>query len=190
MNITNRDQIGRLLNELYLFGDGAEIGCADGKFSRVILNGWNGGGNLYLIDPLRVLDDYQEADSNSEERNRICRESIESLIRQDRRAIWFPVTSEKAVEMFGPNCFDFVYLDANHDYNHASFDIPHWYEKVKPGGLFCGHDLYNLVEPPNRNCRVLDAMTEWLARSDTHVNGNLKLHHTPECTSWWIQKPR
>jgi len=184
VNISHRNEIGNLLNEIDLLGDGAEIGVAEGKFSEIILSTWKRE-SLFLIDPLKVLDDYEEADSNTEERNRACRKAVTELLEKDERAIWVDLTSEMVFFMFLVSYFDFVYVGVNHEYKHAKFDIANWYSLVNFGGLLCGHDYYNYFNPPNRNCRVKDAVDEFLIE-----NPRLKLHHTPSCSSWWIQKPK
>jgi len=38
--------------------------------------------------------------------------------------------------------FDFVYVDAAHDYDSVKEDLDLWSKKVKPGGLICGHDYW------------------------------------------------
>ena len=38
---------------------------------------------------------------------------------------------------------DFVYIDANHDFNHVMQDIIIWSDRVRPGGIVSGHD-YNI----------------------------------------------
>src|SRR5262249_30070368 len=35
---------------------------------------------------------------------------------------------------------DFVYLDARHDYESVYADLNAWGDRIKPGGIFCGHD--------------------------------------------------
>ncbi len=35
---------------------------------------------------------------------------------------------------------DLVFIDASHTYDAAKAEIAHWVNKVKPGGVICGHD--------------------------------------------------
>jgi len=41
---------------------------------------------------------------------------------------------------FPNNHFDFIYLDARHDYDGLKEDLESWYPKLKVGGLIAGHD--------------------------------------------------
>lgn len=43
-------------------------------------------------------------------------------------------------ELFNDFTADFVYIDANHDYEFVSQDIDFWLPKVKAGGIIAGHD--------------------------------------------------
>ena len=44
---------------------------------------------------------------------------------------------------FPDNHFDFVYIDASHEYQYIKRDLREWYPKVKKGGVFAGHDYTN-----------------------------------------------
>ena len=48
--------------------------------------------------------------------------------------------SDEAVLAFEDESLDFVFLDASHRYEHILRDLALWYPKVKPGGVFAGHD--------------------------------------------------
>jgi len=45
-----------------------------------------------------------------------------------------------ASSLFTDEFFDFVYVDANHDYEHVKQDVNAWWPKVKVGGVMGGHD--------------------------------------------------
>lgn len=46
----------------------------------------------------------------------------------------------------GARKFDFVYIDAKHDYAHISEDIQIWRLAIKTGGILAGHDYRNDVQ--------------------------------------------
>ncbi len=48
--------------------------------------------------------------------------------------------SKEAVKEFKDESLDFVYIDANHNYEFVKEDIELWYPKVKIGGIIGGHD--------------------------------------------------
>jgi predicted O-methyltransferase YrrM len=45
--------------------------------------------------------------------------------------------------MFKDNYFDFVFIDASHDYANVKSDIETWMPKVKPGGILGGDDYHD-----------------------------------------------
>jgi len=48
--------------------------------------------------------------------------------------------SFNAVKQFPDECFDFIYIDADHTFEGCYQDIIDWYPKVKKEGILCGHD--------------------------------------------------
>lgn len=54
--------------------------------------------------------------------------------------------STRAAERFRDGCLDAVYLDADHDEENERRDFAAWLPKLKPGGLFMGHD-FSCAEP-------------------------------------------
>jgi predicted O-methyltransferase YrrM len=80
-------------------------------------------------------------------------------------------TSVAAAEMFTNNSVDFVFIDADHEYQAVVNDISAWNDKVKVGGIIAGHD-YN--QP---TCGVKKAV-------DEIFQNNVKFYGT----IWYIQK--
>lgn len=48
--------------------------------------------------------------------------------------------STDSSSLFDSASLDFVYIDANHQYDKVNSDIEAWKTKIKPGGIISGHD--------------------------------------------------
>lgn len=176
----HREVLGQWLNDHNFLLDGAEIGVLSGVFSRNILSQWKGK-NLFMVDPLiqQPVDVYREDDGrfNYAVSRKLCRE----LTHEDHRAILMLELSSDASRKFGTGSLDFVYIDANHSYEFVIQDMDLWWPKVKPGGLFGGHDYYNSTVPPYFN-EVERAVLDW------SKNMGIPFEVSKKCSSWWMRK--
>lgn len=58
--------------------------------------------------------------------------------------------SDAAAKIMGDHLFDLVFIDADHSYHATRSDIAKWENKVKSGGILCGHDCEGRVGDFNR----------------------------------------
>lgn len=67
----------------------------------------------------------------------------ENVLKAGVETIVIPVpgASPAVADEFQDGSLDLVYLDADHSYAAVKADIAAWFPKVKPGGIFAGHDF-------------------------------------------------
>lgn len=53
--------------------------------------------------------------------------------------------SMDAVRDFAEGSLDFVYIDANHDYDFVMQDLIEWSKRVRVGGMVSGHDYHHTM---------------------------------------------
>lgn len=101
--------------------------------------------------------------------------------------------SYEASLSFPDNFFDFIYIDAAHDYDSVVEDLNAWWPKLKEGGLFSGHDYF----PDTRiwrgkACGVYQAVNEFVLEKNTEVHHvtdtNLEGGEGISCNSFFIIK--
>ena len=179
--ITHRDNLGGWLNELGLIGTGVEVGAACGDYARKILEQWKGK-CLYLIDPWERQDAaiYRER-TNHEAPFTEWHQRCKELRDQDPRVISVQALSLDASSVFPDQSLSFVYLDGNHSYDAVLDDLQAWWLKLKPDGLFGGHDFLNKLDE-GWHCEVRSAVTHWAEAHDLRPT-------LTDCSSWWIRRP-
>jgi hypothetical protein len=142
---------------------GIEIGVGDGFHAEIILKNLDIH-LLYLIDPYIHYEGYK---GRSAKREHIAREKLK---RWNEKLIWVKEFSDRASLIIKDRFFDFVYVDGNHQEKYVIEDIKNYYNKVKNGGLICGHD-YN-------HKQVKKAVSEIFNTADINV----------EEKDWWVWK--
>lgn len=135
MKLSNRKELGSLLNDLGLLGNGAEIGVYKAVYAETILSTWKGK-KLYLIDAWEPISGKEANWSDFDKAYQITKSKLEN----NQRVEIIKDLSSDAVNLFQDAFFDFVYIDADHAYDGVVADIESWRHKVRPGGMLCGHD--------------------------------------------------
>jgi len=117
---------------------GAEIGVKEGRFIAHMLSKFPSL-VMYAIDPWETQPEgnetYEGWDFNS-----IYNEYRDKVSQFKDRVIELREYSETAADKIPDKSLDFVFIDAQHDYDSVKEDIALWLPKVIPGGLLCGHD--------------------------------------------------
>jgi hypothetical protein len=74
--------------------------------------------------------------------------------------------SISASKIYKDNTIDFIFIDANHDYDNVKKDIEAWFPKVKIGGVIAGHD-YTKYWPG-----VVKAVNDFFVKKNTLISGS------------------
>lgn len=135
-----------------------ELGVWRGDFSRPFFDRWQGR-KLFLVDPWDKLpddeyDDVRNRDFDTGAYLHVLERFADEI--SNERVVILKMKSHDALEHFDDGSVDLVYVDANHAYEHVLHDCTHWYQKVRPGGILAGHDLF---EP--EHCGVTEAVREF-----------------------------
>ena len=138
------------------FTNGAEVGVESGRFAQTLCKS-NPGLHLYCVDAWLSYGAY---------RQHVSQARTEWMLERAReRLSGYSYTiirkfSVEAAEDIEDGSLDFVYIDANHAYEHVVADIAAWLPKVRSGGIISGHDYahWTLSGMP---CGVVEAVNGW-----------------------------
>ena len=138
MEIQHRSQLVDLMRFHNLPLIGAELGVAEGLFSRDLLVA--GLDKLYSVDTWGTLDQKGDGGSPQEWHDKNYENVIElmkpfvgkSIL---LRGVTYLIRREVPDESLG-----LVYIDADHSYIGVQRDIHTWYPKLVKGGIMAFHD--------------------------------------------------
>lgn len=159
--LNHRSELPAFLDELGLVGRGAEVGVAEGFFAKEILDNWKGCKHLSLIDVWDIQDpavcsDLAELGTEGHQRN--YRDCLQRLQPHLGRYTAIRNLSTEAAKFLPDASLVFVYLDADHSERAVWEDLKAYWPKLKPGGIFSGHDY---VDPPTASIGVKKAVDEF-----------------------------
>jgi predicted O-methyltransferase YrrM len=167
-NVSNTQGLLDLISDLPSDLTMLEIGCYAGESTEMFLRSGKVK-KLYAVDiwddPLNFFNNINYTHDFKEVENSF-----------DQKVKGFNVvkykTSIQNIPILAPNIsdLDFIYIDANHDYEHVLADIKISISLLKKGGIIAGHD-YNKNTPG-----VIKAVDEMF-------NSNIKLYTD---SSWLV----
>ena len=178
--LTTRNDIGLVLNAMGA-RLGAEIGVAFGENAEQILSTSNIQA-LILVDPWQYVhgeDPTGYADAIKDWQG--CHDYCANKLRRfGDRARMIRATSEEAAKAIPDGALDFIYIDG---YAHTGQDggrtLADWWPKLKPGGMFAGHDYHPRYQP------TIDVVDAFMASRGLQFG----LTEEDELPSWWTIKP-
>lgn len=180
MKIISLSQTRNDLAKLFT-GIGAEIGVEQGVFSEIICQ-TPGVKKLYSIDAWRAYRGYRDH-TRQTKLDRFYEITLRRLAAYNCEII--RKFSADAAANFVDESIDFVYIDANHDYNHVYEDLTLWSKKVKQGGIVSGHD-YIRRKGQKLFYAVIQAVNNFVK---AHTIEPLTIYRGDEVPSWMFIKP-
>jgi len=117
-----------------------EIGCWRGKSSHAIASAIK---DSKINHKFYCVDTFKGTSTSESQYDQAKTEDILEIFKKNM--IQYNVNiivgdSAKSAEKFEVSSIDFLFLDANHDYDFVYNDVISWFSKVKTGGIICGHD--------------------------------------------------
>jgi len=120
---------------------GCEIGVCHGENYCHMLEICDNIQKLIGIDPYIQYNDYAGSVSQGMTDNfkEVTFRNLELIGAGDRAEIRI-MTSDDAASTIEDGFLDFIFIDGNHSQEYVRNDLRNYYDKVKVGGIFAGHD--------------------------------------------------
>jgi hypothetical protein len=128
---------------------GCEVGVHAGETAKCVLESLDKIEKYHVIDPWKIYEMY---DGNlyrkpSHKKFKSMDEAYFNFVKTTKpyksKIICHKMTSVEAAELIENESLDWVFIDANHEYEYVKENLKLWIPKVKSGGLISGHDYGN-----------------------------------------------
>ena len=152
---------------------GIELGVAKGTFSKQLFE-------TGLFREFYGVDRYTDRGHDMSEYFNVLK-----MFKDNPNVYMLRSTFDEAITLFRDNYFDFIYVDG---YAHTGQDegstLYSWFDKLKPGGIFAGHDYClswnKTVEEVDKFVKDKDLFL--------HITESENLAFHEQYPSWWTIK--
>jgi hypothetical protein len=181
-----------------------EVSVQKGILAKKSLLIWKSCKEYKLVDLWGKEEGYEEPGSdtaaNTDANLRQARDRMKGWV--ERGIVeFFEMRSTDASKHLLDNHFDYIYLDARHDYCAVKEDIKHYWPKLRSGGILGGHDYIDAQYAIDK----LGPKEDWSQCEDGSIHpeavkgavdefrkqeGDLDVYTSNEdFPSWYVQKP-
>lgn len=189
------------------FEIGVELGVQRGLFAEKLLSKWKSAKLYVLVDLWQNQENYLDGSNVMNDQHNDFK--MEALNRTDKFRgrgtdirVCQDYTTVCADTFTGKGHFDFIYVDARHDYKGVVQDLQSWWPLLKAGGIMAGHDYVTNDDGPrqsNQNWTVnYDGTVDHSGRAvkgavdDFMTAKNLQLvvtYREARWNTWAVRKP-
>lgn len=135
-------------------GIGIELGVLRGDYSVCLLENSQ-------LDLLISVDAWCYPGFSAEDERH---SAIERLKKFGSRSVILHAKFEEVLDFFPDGLFDFIYIDGFHSLAAVTKDLADWWPKLRPGGVFAGHDYSPFKSSAIVECRVIEAVNEHVSK--------------------------
>ena len=136
----NRDELGTIAQNEG-FTKGLELGVQRGIYAKTILSQWHNCTEYHLVDLWAVQENYEDiANVNQEQQDNNYKLTLDTLSPWTSKIHVCRNYTTACVTKFEDQYFDYIYVDARHDFKGVYEDLIHYWPKLRVGGIMAGHD--------------------------------------------------
>lgn len=128
---------------------GCEVGVYTGLTTQYLLKKLPNIEKYYAVDPWKIYEMYngnmyRKPGHKKYKTMKEAKKQFDNVVKPFlNKMVIYHMTSIEAVKLVDDNSLDWVFIDANHEYEYIKENLTLWSKKVKIDGLVSGHDYGN-----------------------------------------------
>ena len=147
-----RMDLPKLLDNEPGFHRGIELGVQSGKYSYWTLTQWTNCTEYHLVDLWGHQENYEDvANVDQAKQEKLYQNTLRDLKEYKEKLHVCRNFTSVCVKSYEDEYFDYIYVDARHDFKGVWEDLVAYWPKLKVGGIMAGHDYVTNDDGPLPN---------------------------------------